>query len=137
MVRDDDLMNWLRRFMYGRYGQDELSIALLAITLIFTIILMFVPVFWIQLLALLPFGYHIFRMLSRNIPARHRENQWFLGWFRPILKWCSDRITMLKQSRNYRFFRCKGCGQTLRVPRKRGKIQIICPKCGASMLKKT
>ena len=66
-----------------------------------------------------------------------RENRWFLGWFSPIVKWCSGRVKMLKQSGQYRFFRCKSCGQTLRVPKKRGKIQITCPKCGAKMVKKT
>ena len=98
---------------------------------------MFVPVYWTRLFALLPFGYYIFRTMSRNIEARRQENRWFLGWFSPIVKWCSGRVKMLKQSGQYRFFRCKSCGQTLRVPKKRGKIQITCPKCGAKMVKKT
>ena len=130
-------MNWLRRFMYGRYGQDEFSVALVVLTLVMAIAFMFVPVYWTRLFALLPFGYYIFRTMSRNIEARRRENRWFLGWFSPIVKWCSGRVKMLNQSGQYRFFRCKSCGQTLRVPKKRGKIQITCPKCGAKMVKKT
>ena len=31
-------MNWLRKFMYGRYGVDELSIALLIISLVLMLI---------------------------------------------------------------------------------------------------
>ena len=123
--------------MYGRYGQDEFSVALVVLTLVMAIAFMFVPVYWTRLFALLPFGYYILRTMSRNIEARRRENRWFLGWFSPIVKWCSGRVKMLKQSGQYRFFRCKSCGQTLRVPKKRGKIQITCPKCGAKMVKKT
>ncbi len=123
--------------MYGRYGQDEFSIALVVLTLVLAIGMMFVPAYWPRLFALVPFGYYIFRTMSRNIEARRRENRWFLGWFNPVAKWCSGRMKMLKQSGQYKFFRCKGCGQTLRVPRKRGKLQITCPKCGAKTVKKT
>ncbi len=130
-------MEWLKKFMRGRYGQDEFSIALIALTLVTAIAVAFTRLPWLRLISLVPFGYYIFRILSRNIDARLRENRWFLGWWRPVVKWFADRFTMLKQSKTHRFFRCNGCGQMLRVPRGKGKIKITCPKCGASTVKKT
>lgn len=130
-------MNWLRRFMYGRYGQDEFSIALVALTLLLSMICVFIPVYWVRLISMVPFGYYIFRTLSRNITARRKENRWFLGWFRPIVRWFQDKIKMLRQRKTHRFFKCKGCGQVLRVPKGRGKLEITCPRCKNRMIRKT
>ena len=130
-------MDWLRRFMYGRYGQDEFSIALILLSMIVSIICIFIPVPWINLVSLIPFGYYIFRTFSKNIAARQKENRWFLSWSLPIVRWMQNRIKMLKQRKHYRFFRCKGCGQTLRVPKGRGKIELTCPKCRTKMVKKS
>ena len=41
------------------------------------------------------------------------------------------------QDKTHRYFKCPGCGQTVRVPRGRGKIQITCPKCRREFIKKT
>ena len=34
-------------------------------------------------------------------------------------------------------FRCPGCGTLLRVPKGKGKIKIVCRKCGNSFIKHT
>lgn len=72
------------------------------------------------------------RFLSRNIPRRQAENQKFLdlkhkitGWFR--LKWDCFRLR-----KEYAFFKCPGCGRTVRVPRGKGKLRITCRSCGYS-----
>ena len=36
------------------------------------------------------------------------------------------------KDREYKYFVCPGCGQICRVPKKRGKITITCPRCHAS-----
>lgn len=130
--------NAVRKFMYGRYGSDQLNIALLvaAIAISFTNSILslifrnsFVynrilnPILYLLMLALLGFG--IFRMLSRNIYARQKENR----KFRQLWACLTDRKN--------RYFRCPRCKQTVRVPRKRGKINITCPKCGERFIKKT
>ena len=30
---------------------------------------------------------------------------------------------------NYNYYRCRNCGQIVRVPRGKGTVKIICPKC--------
>ena len=39
--------------------------------------------------------------------------------------------------KQYRYFRCPGCRQVVRVPRGKGKINIRCPKCSRQFIKKT
>lgn len=106
----------LRRFMYGRYGSDQLGMALL----ILGIVLMLLGTFWLPvftLLSYIPLFYYIFRCYSRNIPKRQKENAWFL------------RLTAPLRDRNHRYFRCPTCRQSVRVPKGKGRIAITCPKC--------
>ena len=127
-----------RRFMYGRYGSDELNIALLiaavAISLINSILSLFLrvsavytrivsPILYLLMLGLLGFG--LFRMLSRNIYARQKENRRFRQLWQRL------------RDRNNRYYRCPKCRQTVRVPKGKGKISIRCPKCGEKFIKKT
>ena len=61
-----------QRFMYGRYGSDGFSFFLLLLALVCTFLgsLFFWP---LTLLADAVYIYTVFRMFSRNIPARQRE----------------------------------------------------------------
>lgn len=127
-----------RRFMYGRYGSDELNIALLiaavAVSLVNSILSLFLrtyvvygrivsPILYLLMLGLL--GFSLWRTFSRNIYARQKENRWFrLHWQR-------------LRDRNNRYYRCPKCRQTVRVPKGKGKISIRCPKCGEKFIKKT
>lgn len=128
----------IRRFMYGRYGTDQLNIALLiaavAVSLTHSLLSLFLrystvytrvisPVFYLLMLGLL--GFCLFRTLSRNIYARQKENRWFRRWW--------DRL----RDRKNRYYRCPKCRQTVRVPKGKGKISIRCPKCGEKFIKKT
>ena len=42
-----------------------------------------------------------------------------------------------RQRRDYKFFRCPQCRTLLRVPRGKGKIKIVCRKCGNSFIRNT
>ena len=145
-------MNWLQRFMYGRYGVDPLGIALLVLYMVLSMI----GAFWhsaVYALLILIFPLIILlRFLSRNIDARKRENDWFVSWF-PGFKdraqgtvqsagswWQRKQQQAQKKAAdraNYRYFTCPKCRQKLRLPRGRGKIEITCPKCQHQFVKKT
>ena len=120
----------LRRFMAGRYGSDRLNQCLLGAAFVLLLISAIGgrQVQWMSMLSLLayvPLIWSMFRMYSRNIEARRRENAAFLRFF--------SRLT----DKQYRYFRCPQCGQQLRVPRGRGKISITCPKCHNQFIKKS
>ena len=135
-------MNWFRRFMYGRYGSDQLSTCLF---FIYVILVVFqfafrnsVPGMILMALSYVVVFIYFFRFLSRNIYKRQSENQKFLQMWTPVknyLKYLKLRI----QERNgvKKLFRCPKCHQTIRVPRGKGKIAITCPKCHYEFIKKT
>ncbi|WP_077532953.1 zinc ribbon domain-containing protein [Massiliimalia massiliensis] len=130
-------MNWLRNFMVGRYGADQLTLALLIFSFLLSFVLMWVPVPFLSMISYLPLGYGIFRMFSRNILKRGEENARFLavwsrvaGWFRRTKQHWADRKV-------YRFTRCPNCRQKIRLPKGRGKLRVTCPKCRRQFEKKT
>lgn len=118
-----------RNFMMGRYGQDQLGIAMFVTGLVFMLFGMFLSHYaWSTLFCLLSWIvliWCIFRMYSKNISARSRENNAFL------------RIFHRTKDRAHCYFRCPKCRQAVRVPRGRGRISITCPKCREKFIKKT
>ena len=122
-------MRWrLQRFFYGRYGSDQLNLALLLLGVVLTFLgsLFFRPLYWVgDVLFLLT----LFRTLSRNIPARQRENQAFLRVWSPVMRWFSFQRRRFGERKEYKYFRCPACKQHLRAPKGRGKIEVTCQKC--------
>lgn len=130
-------MDFLRRFMAGRYGSDQLNHALLLLGLVLIIIEWISGWKWlgIFILALLFLCY--FRIFSRNIQARYAENQWFLRRWRPVSNRLRNMILRFRDRKTHRYFKCPQCKQRLRVPRGRGKINITCPHCHHQFIRKS
>ena len=123
-------MNRLQRFMYNKYGMDELNIALLWLGVILSMLSLFVPnTIFRMLMGYLPLGFCIFRMLSKNYGVRRRENDKFLSYMYPIKKKMKKLKNKLKNQKYYRYFKCPNCKQELRVPKGKGNIEITCPRC--------
>jgi len=123
----------IAQFMYGRRGTDEFSRFLLIVTLVF-IILSWIfqgalnSVFSFLTIASLVYCY--FRILSRDIYKRQKENTWYLQKKTAVQKWFRSVKERWIQRKDYKFFRCPSCRALLRVPRGKGKIQLTCRKCG-------
>ena len=131
------IRNFIRNFMIGRHGPDQLGIALIVLSLILNllrVLLGFLPLLYFSYALL---GLALFRMLSRNIPRRRAENDKFVRYWWPIKTKISRRIERVKSGRTHRFFKCPSCRNVLRVPRGKGKLQVTCPKCGERFFKKT
>ena len=124
--------------MYGRYGSDELNLALLilavTLSLLNTVLSLFLRNFSAYIYVIYPLlhalvfvllGLNLARTFSRSTAKRQQENKRYL------------RLKTRLTDRHNRYFRCPRCSQTVRVPRHRGKISIRCPKCGERFVKKT
>lgn len=130
------LFQKFQQFMYGRYGGDTFSLVLLVIALVLSLIggLFFWPV---TLLADVVYIYVLFRMFSKNIPARQREYYAFLKVWEPVKKWFWFQKQKFDQRGTYKYFKCPNCKQQLRAPRGRGKIEVTCQKCHTVFRTKT
>lgn len=131
----------IARFMAGRYGTDQLNKFLSIVSLVLMIAAIvfnrtrFAQLLWLIAFVLLVLVY--VRMLSRNIYKRSDENNRFLRLRYSV----SSKLRMVRerwvQRKDYKFFTCPACHTTLRVPRHKGKINIVCRKCGNSFRGKT
>lgn len=128
----------LYRFMVGRYGNDVLGYTLLGISFFISIVSNFFGQYrtYITLVSYIPLWYEIYRFLSRNIYKRQRENTQFLNLIKPFRKE-SKRIYLNFTQKEYKHYLCPHCSQLIRVPSKRGKIEISCPHCHKTFTKKT
>ena len=123
------MRTWLNTFMLGRNGVDflnkhlfRIAAVIAGVNLLLTWRIGFIPV----VIA----GYALFRTLSRNLTVRQMEDLTARETYDRAKEKISGALQRAKQSRDYRFFSCPGCGSYLRVPRGKGRIQVTCPRCG-------
>lgn len=129
-----------RRFMQGRYGADELSKALGVVVIIMLILGMVTRgsiknIFYIVGWAALIFSY--VRMFSRNHRACWAQNQKYLSAKNRFFGFFRRQKNYAAQRKTHHIYTCPGCGQKIRVPRGKGKIEIRCPKCRATFIKRS
>ncbi|MDO5517151.1 MAG: hypothetical protein Q4F66_06315 [Clostridium sp.] len=124
-------MNWLRKFMYGRYGVDQFSMALAILSLVLIVISGVLPksLRIISVLAYIPMFFYLYRTLSKNIFKRQQENYKYIAVKNSALSKLTGYKKRLADGKTHKYFTCPNCKQKLRVPRGNGKITITCPKC--------
>ena len=125
--------------MQGRYGMDDLNRCLywsFLVLFILELIIPFRPVKaglgWVTLAIII---WATFRMFSRNIPKRYSENLKFLDMTAGLRRAMRLNRRKFDDRKTYRYFKCPGCGQEVRVPKGKGRIRITCPKCHQSFEK--
>ncbi len=130
----------LIRFMQGRYGVDQLSKFLLILGLIVVVIsalfnsrvsLILYILGWLLVI------YCYFRVFSRNIPKRYAENQAYLAKTYKIRAFFQKQKNIWQQRKTHHIYTCPSCKQKIRIPKGKGKIEVRCPKCGATFIKKS
>ncbi|MEF2574508.1 MAG: hypothetical protein UIQ90_01700, partial [Eisenbergiella sp.] len=87
--------------------------------------------------ALLILIYSYFRIFSRNIPKRYAENQKYLAATMKLRQSFAKKKSEMQQRRIYHIYKCPGCGQKMRIPKGKGKIEVRCPKCNTIFVKKS
>lgn len=123
--------------MIGRYGVDQLSVALLMVGLV--LLFLTLPIKWaiIRLVPLIPIALSYYRTFSKKIYKRQQENFKFIRFYTPINKKIKIWIKRFKERKTHRYFKCPACKQILRVPKGKGKISITCSKCKNTFRKRS
>lgn len=122
-------LGFLQRFLYGRYGGDDLGRALIAAYLVTYVVALLTPWKALYFVSAALAAWGLFRMLSRDLEKRRRENEKYLTLTAPVRGWLRRR-RMIRTDKAHRYFKCPHCGQQLRVPRVSGTMKITCRACG-------
>jgi len=131
------MKDWLQKFMRGRYGVDQLSNFMVTIGVILILVSILTSYSILNTAGLVVIGLSYFRIFSRDVNRRYMENQKFLKSYLPIKNKLFKFKNRAKSSKDYKYFKCPNCGQELRVPRKKGRVNIKCPKCQTSFVRRT
>ena len=124
------------RFMQGRYGIDQLNSFLMIVCVICFIVNMFIGSIVLTFIAYGTWLFVIFRMFSKNIYARNRENDKYLNFFSPLSRWLKLKL-MSKQDPSNKYFSWPKCKQMVRVPKGHGTVVVTCPNCQNKFEKRT
>lgn len=127
----------LAKYMEGRYGVDSLSRFLSWLLLIIVIVSIFLPNPVATPLSLVLLIVIYFRIFSRNIQKRYRENEWFLNLKSRIASFFRRDSASRAQAREFHIYKCPRCGQKIRIPRGKGRIIVRCPRCGNEFKKRS
>ncbi len=127
----------VEQFMVGRNGTDSLSRASIVLTLIMILLSMFTRRNLFDWLALVLLVWTYYRIFSRNTYARSQENAKYLELTNKLRILPAKLKKRQEESKYYRFYTCPTCHQKVRVPKGKGKIQITCPKCKGTFIKKS
>lgn len=125
----DKIKFGIQKFMAGRRGADELSLALLITGVVLSMLSSIFHLRILYLLSLVVYVYALFRMFSRNLEKRYAENAAFLKLWRGKSSGVKQFFNRLKNSRKYRYFKCPECKSLLRLPRGVGEVTVTCGKC--------
>lgn len=121
------------QFMQGRYGVDQFSNFLIWTGVIIALCTMFIHVQPLLILSWLLIIYAYVRIFSKNISKRYAQNEKFMNatWeIRNTFAKIKYRIKYGQQTADpYHIYKCRKCGQKIRIPKGKGKIMVICPKC--------
>jgi uncharacterized paraquat-inducible protein A len=131
-----DLAVKFQRFMYGRYGIDQLYRALLWFYLAAIILAMILGravdgIFYI-IFSAVAWGLFIFaflRVFSKKTENRIKENENWLKFAGIFKKKFKDLGNRWKFRKTHVFRTCPQCKAVLRMKRVKGKHAVVCPHC--------
>lgn len=119
----------LANFFQGRYGVDELYKFLLIVFIIIWILNMIFRNPFLYLLWILVCVIMIYRMFSKNIYKRQKENIKYLEFRDKVKGKLKLEKRKWKDRKMYIYRKCPNCKAEIRLPKKKGKHVCTCPNC--------
>lgn len=119
----------LMQFMSGRYGTDRLTYILVTTSAVIAFLNVFIRSLSLQIIVYAIILYAFFRILSRNISARRRENDFVINKLN-FIKHKRELYNRRKNDKLHVYKKCPACKAILRLPHRIGKHTTVCPRCG-------
>lgn len=136
-------MEGWKKYLKTMYGFDALSCTFLFISVVLNLLSLLISKDGVSsilgLISYIPILFCLFRCFSRNYLARRKENELFVRMVFPIISkvLSSETQQEKKEKKLFKFFKCPNCKQRVRVPKGKGKIEILCPNCSTKFIKKS
>lgn len=131
-------MQWkMAAWMQGRYGADSLSNFLMGAAVVLILLALVLGLDILSWLALAVLVLATLRSFSKNGAARAKENETFERVTEKPRRKLSLWRKMWTNRKTTCYFKCKGCGAVLTVPRGKGTLRVVCPKCKTETMKKS
>ena len=119
----------LASFMYGRYGPDQLGNFMMWTYIVLLLVNLFTGSILIYTAALILMFLTFFRMFSRNIAARNKENLNFFAIKKKFTSFFKLQFDRVRDMRKRVYKKCPSCKAIVRLPRSSGKHAVVCPSC--------
>lgn len=130
----------IQRFMYGRNGIDGLGLATILLAFVSQSIFTFTLIKVFSLINLVLVILFIYRILSKNLYKRRKENAVFMKFFGSVSKYFKSASSLARERAivkdTHKIYVCPKCKRRLKVPKGKGKIEIKCP-CSHKFFKRT
>ena len=117
------------RFMSGRNGSDSLGRALLVLYAILAIANLFLHSLILYVLECALIAYILFRMLSRNLYARQKENRVYVNFANRVKNIFRLQKNKWRDRKTHVYRKCPKCKNVLRLPKVKGAHTVNCPCC--------
>lgn len=117
------------RFMYGRYGVDQLYYALFIAWGIIAVINCFADSLILSIFGTALVVWMFWRSMSRNLAKRRAENEKFLTLWKSAKSWLILQRDRIRDRKTARYRTCPHCRAIVKLPVKKGKHTVVCPKC--------
>ena len=124
-------------FMQGRHGPDNLGMFTLLSGLVASLLGSFTGIGLFSLAGFALYVTTVFRMLSRNNTKRIEENRKYIDLTSNWKLKSSQFIKRMKNSKDYKYFKCPNCKVLLRMKRGSGERDITCVRCGHQFKQKS
>ncbi len=119
----------LARFMAYRYGIDRLYYVLITVCFVLVILNLFFKSYIISSIESLIFFYAIYRIFSKNIYKRQKENEKLNQIIDAIKKFINLQKCKYRDRKTHVYRKCPSCRNNLRLPKEKGKHTVSCPCC--------
>ena len=137
IYRVRDRIAQLMQGRYGAYGTDRFTRFLLVLWIFSFVLNAFIPGRVSGIIPLVIFVYTYFRLFSRNIPQRYRENEAYMRLEQKVISFFRRERNNLNPNSAFHIYTCPCCSQKIRIPRGKGRIMVRCPRCSEEFMKRS